>query len=352
MLKRIYADNYRCLVNFELIAGDPNVLAGQHGSGRASLLLLMEQIQAFLVLEKDYSGPLSDDFWPNTRTAWQDQDVQTFEVECEANGENFLYRLQVSHSGDEDGEDEDEAKVVREELMCEGERLFSFADGTGTLHISDESFTAPDEWSDQSSPLAAVLRVTKNERLRSFRSWWFNTLWTVNTGIDDLRNLEGTAKHPEPHLYNFVPWYRHRAQADPQRVASLDKELASVLPRFTRLELESANLYALFTSPDETPTKIAIDDLAHAERVLIHLYAYLHLALEPGRVLWIAAPKASIAATAIGSWLKRLITRAQETSSQLIVAVNQPEALGDLPPAAVHRFERQHGGRSTVSRDG
>ncbi len=45
MVTRLYVDNFRCLVNFELKLDETNVLLGPNGSGKTSVLDALRRIQ-------------------------------------------------------------------------------------------------------------------------------------------------------------------------------------------------------------------------------------------------------------------------------------------------------------------
>ena len=49
MLKRFYADNFRCLVNFELELDEANILLGANGTGKSSVLTVLRKIQDLVV---------------------------------------------------------------------------------------------------------------------------------------------------------------------------------------------------------------------------------------------------------------------------------------------------------------
>ena len=46
MLTRFYADNFLCLVNFELTLDETNIFLGPNGSGKTSVLRALRVIQA------------------------------------------------------------------------------------------------------------------------------------------------------------------------------------------------------------------------------------------------------------------------------------------------------------------
>ena len=45
MLERLYADNFRCLTNFELKLDAANVFLGANGTGKTSVLTVLRKIQ-------------------------------------------------------------------------------------------------------------------------------------------------------------------------------------------------------------------------------------------------------------------------------------------------------------------
>ena len=48
MLKRLYADNFRCLVNFELKFDRVNLLLGENGTGKTTVFEIMYRLQQFV----------------------------------------------------------------------------------------------------------------------------------------------------------------------------------------------------------------------------------------------------------------------------------------------------------------
>ena len=48
MIQRFYADNFRCLVNFELKLDELNVFLGSNGTGKSSVFDVLLKIQSLV----------------------------------------------------------------------------------------------------------------------------------------------------------------------------------------------------------------------------------------------------------------------------------------------------------------
>src|ERR1039458_6015807 len=92
MIKRIYIDNYKCLLDFECKFDNINLLLGTNGSGKSTVFEALRDVRDFAT----YKSPISL-FNESTLTRWQERNVQTFEIEIEGNAGVYVYRLEVEH---------------------------------------------------------------------------------------------------------------------------------------------------------------------------------------------------------------------------------------------------------------
>ncbi|NTW35987.1 MAG: ATP-binding protein, partial [Syntrophobacteraceae bacterium] len=93
MLKRIYIDNFRCLVNFELTLNALHLFLGPNGSGKSSVFDVLWKIQS--LANGDWKV---DQLFPaSERTRWQKSTLQQFELELEGNGGTYKYELAIDH---------------------------------------------------------------------------------------------------------------------------------------------------------------------------------------------------------------------------------------------------------------
>ncbi len=84
MIKRLYIDNYKSLVNFELPLQELTLLVGLNGAGKTSILNVMYALRQLLSGVAKITD--TDIFPAQTLTRWQSRPLQVFELDAELNG--------------------------------------------------------------------------------------------------------------------------------------------------------------------------------------------------------------------------------------------------------------------------
>src|SRR5208282_1484188 len=95
MLTRLYATNYRCLVNFEFKPSNKQLIIGRNGTGKTTVFDV-------LALLRDFAGrglPCESQFGGKTRTRWQDVPEQRFELDVKGFWGDYRYMLVVGEYG-------------------------------------------------------------------------------------------------------------------------------------------------------------------------------------------------------------------------------------------------------------
>ncbi|MGD1703809.1 AAA family ATPase [Dapis sp. BLCC M229] len=56
MLKKLYVNNFKCLVNFEIKLSNINLLLGANGSGKTTVFEVLHKLQKFILGEFETTG--------------------------------------------------------------------------------------------------------------------------------------------------------------------------------------------------------------------------------------------------------------------------------------------------------
>ncbi|MCX7806495.1 MAG: ATP-binding protein, partial [Planctomycetota bacterium] len=277
MIRRLYVNNYKCLVNFELRLRELTLLLGPNGSGKTSVLGVMYALRRLL----SGGARLTDaDVFPaKTITRWQSGLKQAVEVDVELEGDALRYRLELEHEAGTG-----RARIVMEALMAPGGRpLFVFEKGNVSLFRDDHSAgpTFPADWSE--SFLARVVPRPDNLRLTRFRDFMQKVIvcGLSPAGFDTESRIEDTALKRD--ASNFVSWYRHVLQEEQHgKVSNFIRTIQETIDGFRDIRLERVGLdaRAMMVMFEESGRRydLRFDEISDGQRALIVLYALIRLA--------------------------------------------------------------------------
>ena len=324
MLKSLYTDNYKCLVNFELSFQDVTLLLGANGSGKSSVLDVLHRLRQLLVSGTAVGEP--EAFPTNTLTRWAERGVQTVALEIDVDGEAFKYQLEVEH------ERETARARVKLESLATGEGpLFRCELGQAQLYRDDHS-EGPQlsvDWGE--SFLARVSAGKDNKRLARF--------------MDFMRGLVICGLHPPSFAAsasresamlardgsNFAAWYRHFVQEQPELAVEIAEKLRNAIDSFRGLRMERAGadtrtMQVVFAG-DHGDYTLRLDEISDGERALMVLYALLGLASEQPSTLLIDEPDNYLALPEVQPWLMALCDACGDAKHQAIVCSHHPELI-------------------------
>ena len=347
MITRLYADNYRCFVNFELHLDALSLLLGMNGAGKSSVLDIVFALRELLGGRSAVNGKAA--FPPSTLTRWQSRNVQTFEMDVELEGSAYSYRLRVEHS-----REKRIARIQREHLTMNADTLFEFVDGEVQLY-RDNLSKGPSFSSDWAvSSLARVTPGTDNRHLSRFQDFAQSIIVCgLQPGVfasesateDDLLNRDGR---------NFVGWYRNLAQERPDLIAEYTKTMQDVLHGFRGIRLQKAGMdtRALMMVFHEANEEYALrfGEVSDGQRTLVVLYALICLAVGQRHTLFLDEPMNFVALREVQPWLQELSDLCGESLSQAVLCSHHPEIVDYLGSDKGQLLRRESSGATRADR--
>lgn len=347
MLQRLYIDNYKCLVNFELPLQELSLLLGMNGVGKTAVLDVMFGIRHLLGGAGRVTDP--DVFPASTLTRWQDRDLQTVEIEVRLDADVYLYRLEVQHH-----RATRRARVHREHLSFNGQPLFKCDIGMVQLYRDNHSEGPlyPVDWSE--SALARVGERDDNQRLTRFRDFMDRVVVCgfYPASFDAVSSDEEALLKRDAR--NFADWYRHVVLEHPNLVAELNSALAKVIGGFRAIRLErigqDTRVLTVIFEDKAKDYELRFDEISDGQRVLIALYGLIYLSRAQGYTFFLDEPDNFVALSEIQPWLITLADACGESVTQAVICSHHPELIDYLGSDSGLVLSREASGVVTVRR--
>lgn len=337
MLKRLYIDNFRCLVNFELKVDSINLFIGSNGSGKSTVFEVLRLLQTFVSGDSKVEGI----FKPFDCTRWQTSPIQRFELEIAGNGGDYKYELAIEHN-------QDKCRVQYERLWFDNQPLLKFELGEVQLFPDNNSEGSKYSFDWSQSILSTLMPRSDNTKLT-----WFKKRMERFIIVQIIPSLmvDGSEREETQLTYrmeNFVSWYRHISQ-DQGKVAELMNCLKQVLDGFVSFKFdqfsEEYRTLKLRFSDEADRTKVInyrFGELSDGQKVLIALYSLLYCTQSEDYTLCIDEPENFLALPEIQPWLIQLYDFCSEQKIQALLISHHPELINYLLASPIgYWFERQ-----------
>ncbi len=347
MLTRFYADNFLCLVNFELMLDETNILLGPNGSGKTSVLRALRCVQSLIS-----RGSKIDDVLPTRDlTLFQDRDIQRFELDLQLDESAYRYALGIQHD-----RARRRMRIREETLLHEDRPIFEFRDGDAQLYRDD--YTAgpsyPFDWSR--SGVGALNERPDNTTLTRFRQAIANFI--IVSPCPPLFEPEARSEDNilDPLMRNFVGWYRHAAQENMRGNTKLFQALGETMPGFDSIALieSGENARALkvdFRQPenDRRHVRYGFDQLSDGQKALVALYSLVFLPANGRASLFLDEPDNYLSPREVQPLLAAIDEQCGETLEQAVLVSHHPVTVDYLAGASGRWFYRDGNGPVRVS---
>ena len=346
MIKKIYIDNFRCLVNFEIKPEKFQLWLGSNGNGKSSVLEVLDGMRR--VISGD---PVRLAFPANSLTQWESRKKQTVAIELEVEGTHYEYELVVEQSGT-GRQDDTSCRIKTEILKWNGELFYRF-DGqeahlyriNRTTGKAEEGTHFPADWSR--SMLSSIGERDDNEPLIAFRravSRWL----IIQSNPPVMKEMaQGESDRLFRHAGNFAHWYRFLSLENQKAIFQLHGKLKDVFPGFDGLRLKDAGDSKRLVMDFQVEGRLCsfgFEDLSDGQRQLIVLYTILE-ALRSGEIsaLFIDEPDNFVSLREIQPWQTLLEEICDEEKRQAVIVSHHPEIINAMARGSELWFSRPKG---------
>ena len=354
MVKRIYVDSFRCLVNFELKLDRVNLLLGLNGTGKTAVFDVLHRLQEFVSGNAKVLAafPSADLTW------WQTSPTQRFELELQVGAApevqlgaaSYGYSLVIEHDAERR-----KAKVQSEILTMDGKTLFRFQEGTTEIYSDDFTPGLPYPFDWTRSGVGVIQPRPDTKKLTRFRKEMQKTIIVgLQPALMTSESREEAASLSQ-NMENFVSWFRYLSQEHTGTMLAIFAELKRVLPGFSACNMKEAGeakvMKVLFERPDGSGRPIPYDfnALSDGQRVLIALYSLLFGLKDEGVSLFLDEPDNFVALREIQPWLTALTDLAGDGIEQAVLISHHPEIINYLAASSGRWFDRESNTPARVS---
>ena len=340
MLKRIYVNNFRCLVNFELDFDNLNLILGYNGSGKSTLFDLIRKLQQFIVNDLK----VEEVFQYSDLTRWQSSDKQSFELEFILDKKIYKYCLDLEYK-------KTNITVHQEYFTIDSETSFKVEPSSNYDEIDYKFynkltmiFSSQKEKKYNVAPSRAAFIVPEIRRHSKLFIKVVSSMFITHINPFNMNSESRSEDNlPLKDLSNFSAWYSYLSQSEQGKIIKLTLELQKILTGFDSFQNkrigEARLLSALFTSPSKTSYKF--NELSEGQKVLIGLYTLLYCTPDQDCILMIDEPENFLALPEIQPWLSKLIDRCAENDIQAILISHHPSLINSLATNYGYWFERK-----------
>ena len=315
MITRLYVNNFRSLIAFDIKFDSINVLCGSNGAGKSSVFDAIQFVSAlatgscFFASEEDGAGRTISklDF-----TSWLKSRVQEFEIELKYEGSLFKYVIHLEQ------EQNFVPRVKKECAFCNGKELYR-RDLDG-VHFDNGRSGFPLDW--HQAALASIQPVPERKEIELLQRA-FDELLVLRPNVHSML-LESKSENQKLSLNmsNLTSWYRSLSQSQ-EFTDVLRDSLKSVWSDLKYLEFENAGLSVKVMKLRFEKVDLLFDQLSDGEKMLVGLYT-VYSALKLGKInsVFIDEPDNFVSLQELQPWFLEISGLADERHQIVLISHN------------------------------
>lgn len=342
MIKYLKIDNYRTFVNVKINFSNINILLGENGSGKSTIFELVSDLRAFIIGEKD----VEKSFPFASLTRWQSVTVQSFEFQLSDGEFDYTYHLEIEFNNDVK-----KNKVKKENVVCDGNFIFSAEDGKATLY--NDLYNAGPEvlvnW--LYSGVSAVNERKDNKKLFKFKK-----------AVEKIIVCHPSPKfssyvffpsdtfiYPSYDAENICEEYFYALQSNPEKLSVLWGIFKDINPSFCRTYIKGDIGKTLYFEYENNGVKMSyrFSEISDGERMLFILYFLAVIYLNDDYTLLLDEPDNYLSLREVAHFAQ-YIQDSLKSDGQCILISHHPNIIDYFAAANGIWLSRYSYGASTI----
>ena len=265
MITRLYANNFRCLVAFEVKFDSFGVLCGPNGAGKSSVFDAIKILRNLATGEALLGGEGERDIASLDFTNWMKNTVQEFEIDLQVDDKAFNYLIHL-----EQVSTELKPRVLREKATCDKRLLFERdLEGVKFQKASGLPSGFPLDW--RQAALGSIQPAGDRREIEVLQKALSSILVLQPSPRAIAPESKGESRTLSLHLENLLSWYRFLAQ-EQEWTDALRDSLCEVWPDFKSFKLVDVGLNAKALQLRFEGDTIFFHQLSDGEKALVGLY--------------------------------------------------------------------------------
>jgi len=334
MIRRLYVDNYKSLVDFTWEPGKETLVLGYNGSGKTSALDAIDLIRRWVK-----GAHLGETLSENEFTRWKSSPSVKFELDIEIKGGLFRYLVEF------DNRDEGYVFVTNERLrLGDGRDLFIREDHLVHIYVDGEVVESyPFPRTQSAFGLAYTVEHLFPGQLFDIALQEMVLVRPMPPMM--LNEAQGPEKIASRTLDNFVSWIWSQKLSDlfNANLTSLLKEVWNDQMQLVLYQVgkHARRLSATFTNEiDQSNCVLDFQELSEGERMLIMLYAIVaYQRSVAATTIIIDEPDNFVSIAELQPWLLKFLDERPD-SGQIIIVSHNSEIIETMGEKRVTYFER------------